>query len=207
MPLLFHGKTTVEGKTSIKEGHDVGNGCAVLDARLSSSLVKSQTNFSLPYTQEEQILVTRAAIATQQTRNILRSPPSPYDRHHGSLNPSTRLHTRTAAQQYPTQMTPALRRRNTRPFQRLLLPDDGLNQGTEPNAAWKKQVRENALALNALCEARQQEGEANATPNNGGNSGAELSDFNAQYQEYLERRGLPNINGLTRPMERLFDEL
>ena len=207
MPLLFHGNTSVEGEISVKEGHDVGNGCAVLDAPLGSSLVDSQTDFSLPSvascTQEEQTLTSRSAIATQQTRNVLPSPPSPYDGHHGSLDPTTRLHPRTAAQPYPTQRPRSLRRRSPRAFRRS--PEDIMNQGAEPNAAWKKQVRENRLALNALCEARQQGGEADSIPNNGGNNGADLSHFNARYQEYLARRGLSNINEFTRHMERLFE--
>ena len=211
MPSLFHGKTTVEGKNSIKQDHDVGNGCAVSDTRLDSSSVKSQTDFSLPsvasYTPEEQSLMTRAAIATRQTRDVLRSSPSPYDGQRGFLNPSTGLQPRTATQQYPTQRSPTLRRRNTRPFQRSLQPEDVMSQGVELNAAWKKQVRENSLALNALCEARKQGREANAIPNNGADNGADLSDFNARYQEYLERRGLANINESTRHIERLSDQL
>ena len=76
---------------------------------------------------------------------------------------------------------------------------------TESNATWKKQVREDRLALNALVEANQGR-EANAVPDDGGN-GEDLSDFNTCYQEYLGRRGLANIEQLTRHTERLFDEL
>ena len=76
---------------------------------------------------------------------------------------------------------------------------------TESNAAWKKQVRADRIALNALIEA-DQEREAKAVPEDGGN-GEDLSDFNARYQEYLGRRGLSNIEQLTRHTERLFDEL
>ena len=209
MPLIFQGNAGVEGEISIKEGHDIGNGCAVLDARLGSSLVESQTDFALPAvatsTPEELTLMTRVAIATQQTRNVLPSPLSPYDGHHGSIDPTTRLEPRIAAQQYPTQRPRSLRRRNPRPFRRSPLPEDVMSQGPEPNAEWKKQVRENRLALNALCEARQQAEEANAIPNNGGNNGNDLSVFNARYQEYLGRRGLSNINEFTRHMERVFE--
>ena len=197
MPSIFQSNASVEGEISIKEGHDVGNGCAVLDARLGSSLVESQTDFALP------------AVATstpeEQTRNILPSPLSPYDGHHGSIDPTTRLEPRIAAQQYPTQRPRSLRRRNPRPFRRSPLPEDFMSQGPEPNAEWKKQVRENRLALNALCEARQQAEEANAIPNNGGNNGTDLSDFHARYQEYLGRRGLSNINEFTRHMQRVFE--
>ena len=209
MPLIFQGNASVEGEISIKEGHDVGNGCAVLDARLGLSLVESQTDFALPAvatsTPEEQTLMTRAAITTQQTRNVLPSPLSPYDGHHGSIDPTTRLEPRIAAQQYPTERPRSLRRRTTRPFRRSLLPEDAMNQGAEPNAAWKKKMRENRLALNALCEARQQAEEANAVPNNDVNNVADLSDFNARYQEYLGRRGLSNIDEFTRHMERVFE--
>ena len=76
---------------------------------------------------------------------------------------------------------------------------------TEPNATWKKQVRADRLALNALVEANQGR-EANAVPDGGGN-GEDLSDFNTRYQEYLGKRGLSNIEQLTRHTERLFDEL
>ena len=77
---------------------------------------------------------------------------------------------------------------------------------TEPNAAWKKQMRENRLALNALIEANQ-ERETNAMPNNHDGNEDDLSTFNSRYQEYLGRRGLSNINKFTRHMERLFGEL
>ena len=76
---------------------------------------------------------------------------------------------------------------------------------TELNAAWKKQVRADRLALNALIEANQ-EREAKAVLENGGH-GEDLSDFNTRYQEYLGRRGLSNIEQLMRHTERLFDEL
>lgn len=237
MPLIFHGNTNVEGETSIKDGHDVGNGCAVLDARLGSSLGDSQTGFSLPsvalYPPEDQTLMTRAAVTTQQTHDVLPSPPSPYDRkaelgpaacprppfddHHGSLTPNTGIQPRATVQQYPSQRPRNMRRRPTRPFRRSFLPEDGTTQGTalqpegetenEPNAAWKRQMRDHRLALNALCEARQQAGEATAVPNNGGNNEAQLSGFNTRYQEYLGRRGLSNIDEFTRRMERLFDGL
>ena len=209
MPLLFHGNTSVEGEIPIKEGHDVGNGCAALDANSGSSLVESQTDYSLPSvaisTPEEQTLMTRAAIATQQTHNVSPSPPSSYDGHHGSLNPSTSLQPRTTAQEYPAQEPRSLRRRSPRPFRRSLLPEDVMSQGAEPNAAWKEQVRKNRLALNALCEARQQAEEANTLPNNDGNNGTDLSHFHARYQEYLGRRGLSNINEFTRHIESVFE--
>lgn len=205
MPSIFHGKTSVEGEISTKEGHDVGNGCAVLIACLSSSLVEPQTDFSLPSvavsTPEEQALMTRAAITTQQTHNVLPSPASTCDGHHRSISPTTRLQPRTTAQQYPTQRP----RRNPRPFQRSLLPEDVKNQGAEPNAAWKKQMRENRLALNALCEARQQAEDADAVPNNDGDHRTDLSNFNSRYQEFLAKRGLSNINELTRHIKRVFE--
>lgn len=75
-----------------------------------------------------------------------------------------------------------------------------------PNAAWKKQVRADRLALNALVEANQGR-EANAVPDKDGGNEDSLSDFDSRYQEYLGRRGLSNTDAFTRHMERLFDEL
>ena len=93
------------------------------------------------------------------------------------------------------------------------MPEDGMRQEiapqpegeeeTEPNAAWKRQVRADRLALNSLFEANK-EREANAAPNEVSN-GEDLSDFNSRYQEYLGRRGLSTINEFTRHMERLFE--
>ena len=215
MSSFFHGKTSVEGETSIKKGHDTVNGCTVLDARLGSSLGGSQPSVAI-YTQEEQTFMTRAAITTQQTRDVLPSPPPPYDRvdelspftgppppydgYHGSLTPNTGFQPSDTVQQHPLQRPRTLRRRPTRRFQRSLLPEHGMSQGNalqpegesgiELNAAWKKQMREHRLTLNALCAARQQEGEATIVPNNGSNNGNDLSGFKCKYQEYLERRGL-----------------
>ena len=75
---------------------------------------------------------------------------------------------------------------------------------TEPNAAWKRQVRADRLALNSLIEANQGR-EANAVPNKDGGNEADLSGFNSRYQEFLGRRGLSTINEFTRHMERLFE--
>ncbi len=96
------------------------------------------------------------------------------------------------------------------------MPEDGMRQGialqpegdqeTEPNAAWKRQMRADRLALNALIEANQ-EREANAVPDKDDGNEDDLSNFNSRYQEYLGRRGLSNVNEFTRHMERLFDEL
>ena len=215
MSSFFHGKTSVEGETSIKKGHDIVNGCSVLNARLGSSLGGSQPSVAI-YTPEEQTFMTRAAITTQQTRDVLpsppppynkvgelgpfASPPPPYDGYHGALTPKNGLQAHATIQRHPMQRPGTLRRRPTQPFQRSFLPEHGTSQGNalqpdgeienEPNAAWKKQMREHRLALNALCAARQQAGEATIVPNNDANNGNDLSGFNSKYQEYLERRGL-----------------
>ena len=178
-----------EGKIATTERHDVGSGRIVLETSSGSSVRGSQTDFA--------------------------SLPPPYDGHHASLTRSMALQAHATVQKYLTQRQRTLNRRSPRPFQRSSLPEDGMSQGislqlegegeTEPNAAWKKQVRADRLALSALIEANQGR-EANAVPDDGGN-GEDLSDFNTRYQEYLGRRGLSNIEQLTRHTERLFDEL
>ena len=139
-----------EGKIATTERHDVGSGRIVLETPPGSSLRGSQTDFAF-------------------------LPPS-YDGHHASLTPSMVLQARAAhatVQKYSTQRQRTLDRRSPPPFQRSSLPEDGMSQGvalqlegegeTESNAAWKKQVRADRLALNALIEANQ-EREANAVP-------------------------------------------
>ena len=181
-----------EGKIATIEKHNVGSGCIVLEKPPGASLRGSQTNFAF-------------------------LPPS-YDGHHASLTPNMVLQARAAhatVQKYSIQGQLTLHRRSPRPFPRSSLPEDGMSEGvalqpgeereTVSNAAWKKQVREDRLALNALVEANQGR-EANAVPDDGGN-GEDLSAFNTRYQEYLGRRGLSNIEQLTRHTEMLFDEL
>ena len=211
MPSFSNGNTSVQGEPAIEKGHDIVNGCNVLDARFGSSLEGSQPSAAI-YTQREQTFMARAAIRTQQTRDFLSSPPPPYNRvdelgpfagppppydgYHGSHTPSAGFQPRTTVQQHPLQRPGTLRRRPTRAVQRSLLPEHGTSRGnaegesgTELNAAWKKQMREQRLALNALCAAREQAGEATVVPNNGADNGNDLSGFNSKYQEYLERRG------------------
>ena len=179
-----------EGKIATTERHDDGSGCAVLEKSSGSSLRGPQTNAA--------------------------SSPPPYDGRHASHIPSLSLKPRATVQKPPTHRPHTLHRRSPRPFQRSSLPVDETRQGialqpeaeeeTEPNAAWKKQMRENRLALNALIEANQ-ERETNAMPNNHDGNEDDLSTFNSRYEAYLERRGLSKINEITRHMERLFDEL
>ena len=179
-----------EGEIDTTERHDVGSGCTVSETSLGSSLRGSQT--SLP------------------------SLPPPYDGHQASLAPSSSLQPRGTAQTNWTQRPRSLYRRSPRPFQRSNLPEDGTRQGTvlqleeegvtELNAEWKKQMRADRLALNALIEANQKR-EANAVPDKDDGNEDDLSNFNSRYQEYLGRRGLSNVNEFTRHMERLFDEL
>ena len=87
-----------------------------------------------------------------------------------------------------------------------IAPQSEAELENEPNAAWKKQMRADMLALNALIEANQGR-EINADPSKDDANKADFSDFNSRYQAYLGRRGLSNINENTRHMERLFDEL
>ena len=212
MPSFFHGNTSVQAEAAIGNGHDIVNGCNVLHARLGSSLEGAQRSAAI-YTQREQTLMTRAAIRTQKTRDFLTSPPPPYSRvdelgpfasppppydgYQGSPTPSAGFQPRTTIQQRPLLQRPGtLRRRPTRAVQRSRLPEHGTSQGnaegesgTELNAAWKQQMREQRLALNALCAARQQEREAAVVPNNGADNANDLSGFNFKYQGYLERRG------------------
>lgn len=166
-----------EREIATTERHDIGSGCTVSETSLGSSLRGSQTSFS--------------------------SPPPPYDGHQASLAPSSSLQPRGTAQKNRTQGSRSLYRRSPRPFQRSNLPEEG---ETELNVAWKKQMRADRLALNALIEANQ-EREANAVPDKDECNEDDLSDLNSRYQEYLGRRGLSNINEFTRHMERLFDEL
>ncbi len=230
---VLHGNMSVGGKTATTEGHDVGSSRIILDTRSDSSFRVSETELSFPPVAtsipEERALMARAATTVRQRPGVFASPPapcdmvdepgpfasppSPYDGHHESRTPSTSLQARSTVPQYPAQRPRTLNRRSTRPFQRSSLPKDGTRQGTalqpggeegtEPNAAWKRQVREDRLALNSLFEANQ-EREANAVPNEGDNEG-DLSGFNSRYQEYLGRRGLSTINEFTRHMERLFE--
>ena len=134
------------------------------------------------------------------SQTSLSSLPPPYGDHQASLALSS---SRGTAQISRTQRPLTLHRRLPRPFQRSKLPEEG---ETELNAAWKKQMRADRLALNALIEANQ-EREANAVPDKDDGNEDDLSDFNSRYQEYLGRRGLSNINEFTRHMEGLFDEL
>ena len=211
----------------------MGSGCTILEAPSDLSLRDSQTDVSLPPVAasipKAQTLVARATTMIGQTHGVLpsppppysmvdeprpfASPPPPYDSHHASLTPSLSLEPRATVQKYPTQRPRTLHRRCPRPFQRPCLPEDGTSQGialqpdgeqeTEPNAAWKRQVRADRLALNSLVEANQ-ERVADAVPNDRGN-GADLSEFNSRYQEFLGGRGLSTINEFTRHMERLFE--
>ena len=189
-PSIFHCNMSFDGEIATTERHDDSSDYAILETSSGSSLRGPQTN--------------------------LASSSPPYDGRHASHIPSIGLKPRATVQKHPTHGLRILHRRSPRPFQRSSLPVDETRQGialqpkaeveTEPNAAWKKQMRENRLALNALIEANQ-ERETNAVPNKDGGNEDDLSDFNSQYQAYLGRRGLSNINELTRHMERLFGEL
>lgn len=232
-PSVLHGNMSFEGKIATKEGHDVGRGCTILEAPSGSSLRGSQTDSSFPSVAtsipEAQALMARATTMIGQTRDVLPSPPPPYGMvdeplpfvsppppyggHQASLTPSLSPQPRATVEENPTQRPRTLHRRSPRHFQRSSMPEDGMRQEiapqpegeeeTEPNAAWKRQVRADRLALNSLFEANK-EREANAAPNEVSN-GEDLSDFNSRYQEYLGRRGLSTINEFTRHMERLFE--